>query len=382
MGDLTKTVMTRILDNEDPSYFVYSPNYWQWHKHHKDHDLLPEEIRHCDSLTALYNYLGVDIFSRNIYSDPEKYWFGGLCEEIIDDFEIKEKKYLSGKDKVTEREYYNSDGVLRETLVYMYNESTLVQRKFLIDDYVKDFKVFRNFVAGRKWQFNKEKYDKICRSSGEKSIVIAGEFFSPLKMLHLALGAVNTVYFLMEYPEKAMEVIEIHENAQLDCIKQTVDNGVRVIMAMDNLDTMFHSPDYVKQFSSSFYIRASEICHQADARFFIHACGQQRDNLCLISSLGVDGLEGVSAPPLGDVSYDEALRLTRDNFIITGGISAMETRDLKSKNQIYSYVEELFRRMRPYRSRFVFSSSCNTAIDTSWDTIRHFRDAWLKYRDI
>jgi uroporphyrinogen-III decarboxylase len=64
------------------------------------------------------------------------------------------------------------------------------------------------------------------------------------------------------------------------------------------------------------------------------------------------------------------------------GISAMETRDLRTKKEIFHYVETLFKNMLPYKSRFIFSSSCNTAIDTSWETINHFRDAWLKYRDL
>jgi len=95
----------------------------------------------------------------------------------------------------------------------------------------------------------------------------------------------------MEYPEQARQLLELHTTAQLDCIKSCVENGVKAIMAMDNLDTMFHPPDYVKEYSSSFYIKVSDLCHANGARFFIHACGQQKDNLRLISSYNVDGLE-------------------------------------------------------------------------------------------
>jgi uroporphyrinogen-III decarboxylase len=153
-------------------------------------------------------------------------------------------------------------------------------------------------------------------------------------------------------------------------------------MAMDNLDTMFHTPEYVEDYASSFYRKASEICHAHKALFFIHACGQQKDNLRLISSYGVDGLEGVAFPPLGDVRLEEAMTLTGKTFIITGGISPIETRDLKTKDEIFGYVEKLFRTMLPYKNRFIFSSSCNTAIDTSWETIKNFRDAWLAFRNI
>ncbi len=365
-----------------PSRFVYAPNYWQWFAHHRNHNILPEEIRHITNLADLYRHLGVDVFSRNVYSDPEKYWFGGICMEYFDNVEVCEERSADGLDKVTRKEYRSPAGMLSEELVYLHHESTLVQKKFLVSDYVRQYEAFNQFVRARNWKFNREKYEVACRSVGDQGVVVAGEFFSPLKMLHFAMGPINSVYFLMEFPGKARTLLEWHENAQLECLKEFIGQGVSAIMSMDNLDTMFHPPDYVREFSGSFYEKASRICHEADMRFFIHACGQQRENLGLIASYKVDGLEGVASPPLGDVWLDEAMELTSPGFIITGGISAMETRDLKTKSAIYKYVEDLFRKMIPYKNRFIFSSSCNTSIDTSWDTIRYFRDAWLQYRDM
>ncbi len=60
----------------------------------------------------------------------------------------------------------------------------------------------------------------------------------------------------------------------------------------------------------------------------------------LISSLKVDGLEGVAFPPMGNIELDEAARITHDKFIITGGISAIETRDLKTRKEVFNYVRE------------------------------------------
>ena len=198
-------------------------------------------------------------------------------------------------------------------------------------------------------------------------------------MLHLLMGPVETVYFITDHPELAKAFMQQNEKTQLDLVRQMADAGVSVMMAMDNLDTMFHPPSYVDQYCASFYEQASYICHQNDAAFFIHACGQQKDNLKLISSYGVDGLEGVAYPPLGDVELDEAMRLTGDSFIITGGISAMEFEGLHERAEIFRYVKKLFERMKPYASRFMFSASCNTPINASWDAIRWFRDAWQEH---
>jgi len=105
LNNSPRSEIEKILAGQQPSRFVYAPNYWQWFKHHQDHELLPDEIRHCKSLLDLNNYLGLDVFSRNIYSDPEKYWFGGLCDEKTGDFELTTQISFSGRDKVTLKEY-------------------------------------------------------------------------------------------------------------------------------------------------------------------------------------------------------------------------------------------------------------------------------------
>ncbi len=358
---------------------MYAPNYWQWFTHRLNHKSLPEEIKHCRSQLDVIQFLGLDVFSRNIYSNPYTGWFGGLCEEHFNGIEKVEQTYSEGQDRVIEKTYETDKGTLTETLQYIHRESTLVQKKFLIDDYENQLDLLEVFIRGRSWQFNPDNYEKTASRVGPSGVVVAGEFFSPLKMFHLTLGLANTTYLVVFHEARARELARVHEAAQLDLLKQMLEGGVKVVMSMDNLDSMFHPPDHVEAFSASFYEKASALCHEHDARFFIHACGQQKANLPLISSLGIDGLEGVAYPPLGNVELDEAFSLVHDKFIITGGISAFETENLRNKEQVFKYVRELFQRMKPYANRFILSASCNTAINTPWETIKHFRDAWLEY---
>ena len=380
MSGVTNNV-DRILKNQNPSGIVYAPNYWQWFSHHQNHGILPDELKQCGSQLDMINYLGLDVFSRNIYCKQDEYWFGGICDEYFDGIGVEVATAFENGNKTTDKTYSTKTGSLTEQLQYVFNESTVVQKKFLITDYNQQSRLLEQFVKSRKWEFNESKYLKIKEQVGEAGTVIVGDFYSPLKMLHIVMGPILSVYFLMEQPEFAKSLLDLHEEAQLDLVKQTVSKGVKVIMAMDNLDTMFHPPHFVEQYSASFYENASKICHAYGAKFFIHACGNQKENLPLIAACGVDGLEGVAFPPLGNVELDEALRLTPDHFIITGGISAMETRRLTSGEMVFSYVKDLFLRMKPFKNRFIFSASCNTPVDTKWDTIKHFRDAWLEYKD-
>jgi uroporphyrinogen-III decarboxylase len=283
---------------------------------------------------------------------------------------------------VIDRVYFTSTGVLTERQRYVQEHSTLVQEKFVVVDYGRELDAYEDLVRGRRWQFLAERYEQHQQAVGERGMVVAGELFGPLKMLHFDLGPENTTFLLSDHPDRAADLMAAHEKTQLDLVQQMATYGVPAMMAMDNLDTMFHSPQYVEQYSAPFYEQASRICHEHGSTFFIHACGQQRANLKLIASLGVDGLEGVASPPLGDVELDEAFAATGDRFVLTGGISAAETERLQSRQAVRTYVKQLTDRLRPFAHRFVLASACNTAITTRWEQLVWFRDAWREFGDL
>jgi hypothetical protein len=374
-----KTAILKVLNRQDCGRFIFAPNYWQWFSHHKNHGLFPQEIRHFQDQLELIRYLGADVFSRNIYCDQTKYWFGGLADEVFDGVDIETCEAMEGKDRITTRRIITGKGVLTERLRYIFAESTVVQEKFLVDD-VHQLPALEEFIRARRWQFHALRYQEEQNRVGEDGVVAAGELHSPLKTLHLILGPINATYLIHDHHDFVKTICSIHEQAQLDLVRQMAQAGVPAMMAMDNLDTMFHPPHYVEKYSASFYEKASGICHTSGSNFFIHACGQQRANLKLIASLRVDGLEGVAFPPLGDISLPEAMEMTNDSFIVTGGISAAEFENLTTREEIYAYVRTLFGQMRPYRHRFIFSASCNTPINASFEQIRLFRDAWNEFK--
>ena len=374
-----RDVLSAVLRRERPARFAYGPNYWQWFQHQKDHGKLAPEVADCQSQFELIERLGLDVFSRNIYSDQKNYWFGGLCDVVWDGVRFEEHVRFEGADKIIERSYHADRGTLQERLRFVHRETTLVQEKFLVNDPEKQLDLCFEVIRGRRWRFVPERYEKISADVGRRGVVMAGELCSPLKMLHLAFSAPETTFLLLDHPERAAELIALHEAAQLDLVRQMALAGVPAMIAMDNLDTAFHTPEYVEQCSASFYEKASRICHEHGSTFFVHACGRQRANLALIASLGVDGLEGVAFPPLGDVELDEAMRLSGERLILTGGISANQFDELRSRREIFEYVRSLLDRLRPYAHRFVLAASCNTPYNAPWESILHFRDAWQEY---
>lgn len=374
-GDCVKDVLLR----KTPARTVYAPNYWQWFAHHRNHGLLPPELADCETQLDMIRHLALDVFSRNLYADQSHCWFGGLSEELWDGVEADEEVRMDGRDRVITRTYQTRRGTLTERQRYVFADSTLVQESFALDDAPEPLDALEEILKARRWRFLPERYLREQTLVGADGFIVPGELISPLKVLHLLAGAVNTTYLIADDEARVRELLALHEAAQLDLVRQMAMAGVPAMMAMDNLDAAFHTPAYLEKFSASFYEQASRIAHEHGSTVFIHACGRQRINLRLIDSLGVDGLEGVAFPPLGDVQLDEAMQLTSDRFLITGGISAMETERFQSADEVRRYIEALFGRMRPYTHRFMLSASCNTSIRTPWQVIRWFRDAWKEF---
>jgi len=337
-----------VLRRETPARMVYAPNYWQWFAHHRNHGLLPAELADCHTQLDLIRHLGLDVFSRNIYADQRHCWFGGLTEEVWNGVEAREEIRMEGSDRVITRTWHTRRGTLTERQRYVFADSTLVQEVFALDGAPDPLDALEELLRARSWRFLPERYEREQALVGDDGFVVAGELTSPLKALHLLAGAVNTTYLIADEEDRVRELLALHEAAQLDLVRQMAAAGVPAMMAMDNLDAAFHTPAYLEKFSASFYEQASSIAREHGSTFFIHACGRQRANLKMIDSLGVDGLEGVAFPPLGDVQLDEAMRLTSDRFLITGGISAIETEKFRSADEVRRYVADLLERLRPY----------------------------------
>lgn len=379
---MNSSAVEKVLKREDPGRFVYAPNYWQWFAHHRNHGLFPPELAETSDQLGMIRFLGLDLFSRNIYCNEQEGWFGGLTRHAwSQELKPKEQCYTSGQDLVTERTWTTPAGELHECLRYIWSESTLVQEKFLLDDYEEQAEAFESWLENRSCNFDAEFWKKQNARMPTGAVICAGEVISPLKMLHMLLGPEQSVFLLMDEPDMAARWMKLHHEQQLAVIRQMLEGGVRSVMAMDNLDTQFHPPHYVEQYSTAFYEEASALCHRYDATFWIHACGHQKKNIELISALGVDGLEGVAFPPSGDITLPEAFALSGDRFLITGGISASQFTQLQSREAVFDYTQKLFQSLRAYRHRFMLAPSCNTPINARWEQIVWFRDAWREFTE-
>jgi len=369
----SKQRILTVLQGGTPDRVVFAPNIWQWFEYQKLHGLLPDELSGCKTQLEVLKHLGVDIFSRNLLTDIRTSWIGGHVKTVYHEVEVEEQLEDSRRKII----YHTPYGTLSEVFRFDEQGCTLLQEEHLFKDFDKEYPAWKFLFQDRDYVFDPESYRRLSDEVGEWGVVMAGEITLPLKQLHFAARADNAIYLLYDHEKEMQELMEIYAEKALKLIQEMVASGVKVVCSMDNLDSLFYPPDMFERYCASFFKRGAEICHEAGAYFFSHACGRQRDILDQVIASGLDGLEGIAFPPLGDIELWDA-RNAGEHFIVEGGLSAVQLEGEVTRQDAERYVKDLFDKMRPF-DRFIFSMSCNTSILTKWDTLRYFRDAWLKY---
>lgn len=371
----SKERLSAVLEGRVPDRVPFAPNIWQWFEYHKLHGSLPKELQECESHLEATRVLGVDIFSRNLATDIRMRWFGSHALPTYSQTEVVETIEADRRHLI----YRTPEGPLNEVLEFQREGCTLVQLEYLFKDFDKEKAAWLALYEDLQLSFDWESFNRLSRAVGDEGIVITGEITSPLKQLHICARADQTTFLLVDHEVEMLELMAVYAEKALVLIEEMARGGVRVIMSMDNLDSTFYPPPYFERYCYEFYSKAAEICHRHGSYLFSHACGSQRSILPQVVQCGIDGLEGIAFPPLGDIDLWEA-KEAGESFIVVGGLSAVQLEGPVTREAAENYVERLFHRMDPLE-RFVFSMSCNTSIHTRWDTLRYYRDAWLKYGD-
>jgi uroporphyrinogen-III decarboxylase len=154
---------------------------------------------------------------------------------------------------------------------------------------------------------------------------------------------------------------------------------VWVFEVADNVDSLFYSPAYFREFCLPTLKKQAEMLYARGRYLFMHACGRLKVLAPLFLEAGLDCMEGQAVPPLGDWPLHEARALS-PRLIVCGGMAApeqeLDTPD--AAERLDAYVCDTFASMGDMR-RFLFGSSCNTSPRTPYKNLLTFRDASWKY---
>ncbi len=372
---------------EMPDRVPFSPNLYHWFYFHLAKGTLPEELAHARHPFEALRFLGADILARWDTQPATREVYSGGCYSVeyagASEFDVPVitafNKYPPRKNEIRQR-FVTPYGVLIRT--WTLTEETGAD--FVSAHWWKDwteYNAVRFMLESKHYVFDAAEFHRWVERVGEDGIVMVHLTQSPLKTFHWLAGPENASLFLADHPAEMKCLARLHEQKALALLESIVDlAGAEVFISLDNLDSLFYSPSLYREYCHPFFAQAAEIIHGRSKIFLVHACGRNRALLPLAGLSGIDCLEGLTPPPLGDVELAQARQLAgNENFTVNGGMDAARLQiGPGAETRLHDYTRQLFERMGDKR-HFILACSCATPVTAPWQNLVYFRDAAREY---
>jgi hypothetical protein len=376
------------MRGERPDTVPWAPNLHQWFYVNRLLGTLPGELRGCDSPLDVLRHLGAEILTR---------WDGQLkgrgfpgeharfraCRLTADwegprpDRPLVTAFHTWTDGTVLHRRLETPHGALTNTWRFEPETGADFEESHWWKDFDGEFDAVRAFVEDRHYDVDPRDAAAAQAAVGEEGLVLQEIPESPLKLLYWLAGPENGIFWLSDHADRLAELFAIHTRRTLAYVRDLLDRtDVRLVLSNDNLDARLFPPAYFERHLLAHYRAVADLVHARGGWLWVHSCGRTRALAPWVARAGIDCLEGLTPPPVGDFPLDQAPALIGPRFLVEGGdtCAQQELSGDDAPARIRDYLRALFRSLRG-TPRFIFSSSCNTSPRTPWRNILALRDA-------
>ena len=182
------------------------------------------------------------------------------------------------------------------------------------------------------FEFDPETYRAADRRVGDAGIVLFGLDHAMYGLQRL-VGSENFAMWSFEAEPIMLEAMATFAERIRDHARAILDSGLRPIfgwvgpeLAIPPLMSVEHFRRYVFEIDQPLV----DLLHHAGSRVWVHCHGRMSPVIELFADMGVDVLNPVEPPPMGDVTLDEAFAMVEDRMALEGNI---ETHDLMTAGE-------------------------------------------------
>ena len=203
--------------------------------------------------------------------------------------------------------------------------------------------------------------DILERAGGRFSV--HGEVTSPFDYFLDLFGFSGGFLALAEDPDRARAVLErLADGVSRIAAEQAARGADAIKISSPFAGAGFISPGHYRDFVRPYERRVAAAARGAGVFAYTHTCGAIGDRLEMIAEAGVDGIECLDPPPLGNVELEDALRRLPGLFV-KGNIDPVNTLLFGSPETIEADAR---RRLAAGAARggYILSTACSIAPHT------------------
>jgi len=150
---------------------------------------------------------------------------------------------------------------------------------------------------------------------------IITRYWGPSSIPHLLETAMGTEAFYLlqnDYPDEMDGLINAIHRCQLEAFRLLASGTVETVILCENTSSYFISPWLYRQYNGPHVADFCRIIRAAGKTALVHMCGHILNLLPDIASTGLQGVHGLTPPPVGNTPYERYLDEVGSDQVVIG----------------------------------------------------------------
>ena len=215
-------------------------------------------------------------------------------------------------------------------------------------------------------------HEIVAQKSREGDFSVHGEIDSPYDYLIQIFGLQDAMMALLLYPEECHAVLEKSVLSAFSFAKAQIDVGVDAMKisspyAGGSFISREHYSEFVLPYEKEVVSRIHS--YKPGIPVYTHTCGFIGDRLELMMATGLDGIECMDPPPLGDTFLSDAKNRVGDKLFLKGNMDSVNVLLSATTESIEGYVAEMISD-GAYGGGYILSTACSIAPGVALEIIK------------
>jgi uroporphyrinogen-III decarboxylase len=203
---------------------------------------------------------------------------------------------------------------------------------------------------------------RVVEGSGG-SFSVHGEVNSPFDGLCVLLGLENAMMALITHPDLCKQIMHVYVEQSFRYAAAQIDVGVDAV----KISSPFAGGSFISREMYRMFVVPAEgeltakiHAYSPGMPVYTHTCGFIGDRLDLMAESGVDGIECLDPPPLGNAELADAKKQIGDRLFIKGNMDSVNVLLNTTKEELEEYVKQMLQVGMP-GGGYILSTACSVA---------------------